>query len=375
MASVNNMNTRNTSLYTLIALIVFSGVILAVKPQLVVAACSINNTLTGNLTISANCTIDANTVEGLDEWRGTDVQTTNNAVLTINNNATLTLAAGTTQTTSLTLGTIVLSGGGKITIANNNSRIMTNTPTWVGDRDYDRYMASATAFAATASARRRRGLMQSTTLDCNDSAFSGNNSCYGYGQGYYQAYYYGYGQGYYQAYYYGYGQGYYYGYGQGYYYGYGQGYYYGYGQSWYYGYGQSAYYCFLENTSILMADGSRKAIKDVHVGDKVQSYDTATGTFKSDSVVAQIVHPQVTGTYLTINGTLQVTANHPVFVNGKWQEVGNARVGDTLVNDAGQTVTISSITESASGTHDLYNLHLEGADHNYFAEGVLVHNK
>ncbi len=369
------MKTHTTSLLSFIALGIIAGMIFAVKPQLVDAACNLNNTFKGNVTISANCTIDANTIEGLDQAQGTEGQTTNAAVLTVNNNATLTIAAGTTQTTTVIPGTIVLTGGGRVSMANSNTRILTNSPTWIGDRDADGYMASATAFASTASARRRRGLMRDSTNDCNDVSYHMYNVCYAYGQGYYQAYYYGYGQGYYQAYYYGYGQGYYYGYGQGYYYGYGQGYYYGYGQSWYYGYGQSAYYCFLEDTEILMADGSRKAIKDVHVGDMVQSYDTATGSFKADRVVAHIVHPQVDGTYLTVNGNLHVTANHPVYINGSWQDMGNARVGDTLVNDAGQTVTITSITESEPGIHDLYNLHLAGKDHNYFAEGVLVHNK
>ena len=70
-----------------------------------------------------------------------------------------------------------------------------------------------------------------------------------------------------------------------------------------------------------------------------------------------------------------MTANHPLWINHTWADAGTANVGDSLVNSEGNTVTITSISQSAIGTYDLYNLHLEGSNHTYFADGVLAHNK
>lgn len=365
--------------HILFLFILFTGILFSLKSNhRVYAACSGSitrpaGTCTYNVT---SCSIDLSGTETYD-CASSESSSTNNATFVVGASTILTFQNSST----LNVGSISVTTGGSIsqpvgarTI--NVGGVGGSAPLWVGDADADGFATNYdTTYTATAAGRRRKYFMRGISNDCNDNAYSTTNTCYAYGQGYYQAYYYGYGQGYYQAYYYGYGQGYYYGYGQGYYYGYSQSAYYGYGQSWYYGYGQSAYYCFLADTDILMADGSRKAIKDVQVGDMVQSYDTATGSFKADRVVAHIIHPQVNGTYLTVNGNLHVTANHPVYINGNWQDMGNAKVGDTLINDAGKTVTITSITESEPGTHDLYNLHLAGEDHNYFAEGVLVHNK
>lgn len=359
------MKSRTILLYSFIILCGSFGIVSFIRPPIVQATCLADNLFKGNQTISANCTIDANTIEGLDQAGGTETQTTNNAVLTINNNATVTITAGTTQTTTLIPGTIVLTGGGKITMASTNTRIITNSPTWVGDRDADGWMASTSAFAATASARRRRGLMRASTQDCNDSAHNVANNCYGYGQGYYQGYYYGYGQGYY------------YGYGQGYYYGYGQGYYYGYGQTWYYGYGQSGY-CFLEGTDVLLADGTTKNIEDIRPGDAVLSYDLNTRAPVTDIVQKQLVYPSKDGGYYLINDSLRVTGKHYIWSPSRleWVFAEDLQVGNTLLDPQGNSVPVRSIT-FVNGTNTTYNLQLSGINgdqHNFFADGILVHN-
>lgn len=367
------MKLRHIIGLTLLSLaLVVPALLLVSKPAF--AACTASFTRpagTCNYNVSGNCAVDASSTETQD-CASTEASTTNES-----NWVTGAFSITFQNASTLNIGRITISSGGSIIQASGTRTINVggvggSAPVWVVDADNDGWSANYNnTFTATAAGRRRRGLMRGSTADCNDNAHSTANSCYAYGQGYYQAYYYGYGQGYY----YGYGQGYYYGYGQGYYYGYGQSTYYGYGQSWYYGYGQSTYYCFLKDTQILMADGTRKSIKDIRVGDQVVSFDTATGRKETERVEQVIIHAGIPGTYLTVNGTMQVTANHPVWLNGSWQPIGNAAIGDTLVNTEGAQVTITSIVASPAGVNDLYNLHLSGDNHNYFADGFLVHNK
>ena len=131
----------------------------------------------------------------------------------------------------------------------------------------------------------------------------------------------------------------------------------------------------MPETKILYADGTYKEIKDVKVGDQVMSYNTASNQFTKERVEKLIIHPEVMGTYLTINGTLKVTSNHPMWINQKWQDAGMAKIGDRLMTSSGKEIIISSIVTSQPGVNNLYNLHLDGSDHDYFAEDILVHNK
>ncbi|MCD6237542.1 MAG: hypothetical protein J7K13_06300 [Thermoplasmata archaeon] len=88
--------------------------------------------------------------------------------------------------------------------------------------------------------------------------------------------------------------------------------------------------CFLAGTKIVMADGSFKNIEDVMVGDEVRSYDAENGKW-SIGKVREIFHhapEEMTDYYLILNHDLRVTPNHPVYVDGKWKNAGELRVGD-----------------------------------------------
>jgi intein/homing endonuclease len=130
-------------------------------------------------------------------------------------------------------------------------------------------------------------------------------------------------------------------------------------------------YCFLAGTPILMADGSTKAIEQVKVGDKIIAFDEKTGELKKDKVTEFFEHDAQE--YLIVNGHLKVTANHLVYHNGKWVEIGKLKIGDSLLDSQGKPQQITDIKKMRASVK-VYNLEVNPY-HTYFAGGFLVHNK
>lgn len=133
--------------------------------------------------------------------------------------------------------------------------------------------------------------------------------------------------------------------------------------------------CFLAGTLIAMADGTRRPIERVEVGDWVMSYD-----FKADEVVTARVQetfhhtPEETGRYLVINHKLRVTPNHLIWTqNRDWVGAGTLQLGDQLENIEGAAVVITHI-HIVDENVPVYNLHIDHVDHNYYANNILVHN-
>jgi hypothetical protein len=127
--------------------------------------------------------------------------------------------------------------------------------------------------------------------------------------------------------------------------------------------------CFLAGTKITTKEGM-KSIEQIEVGDKVTSFDAISGKLKYAQVLKTFVHDS--DNYLIINGKLKVTPNHPIYSGGKWISAGELRGGDVLVTLEGDE-TVNSV-KTVEEKNKVYNLEVDGT-HNYFAEGVLVHNK
>lgn len=133
--------------------------------------------------------------------------------------------------------------------------------------------------------------------------------------------------------------------------------------------------CFVAGTRVKMADGSYKEIQKLKEGEIIYSYNLESEALVEDKVAKVIIHYNYPGGYLLINDTLKVTGNHNVWVVNKesWEKADTLTVGDTLLSPEGEKTTIMSI-DKAMGSNTVYNLHLNGESHNYFAEDLLVHN-
>jgi hypothetical protein len=141
---------------------------------------------------------------------------------------------------------------------------------------------------------------------------------------------------------------------------------------------------FEHDTDVLMADGTRKPIDDVKVGDSVIATDPATAKTGPHAVTALIRHTTdhviVDVSVAGENGveTIAATDHHPFYVTGdggRWVNAGALAVGDELRSpDGTNRVIVGVSTHRAHET--VYNLTIEGV-HTYYVGGgdpVLVHN-
>ncbi|MEV0402595.1 RHS repeat-associated core domain-containing protein [Actinoallomurus sp. NPDC050550] len=141
-----------------------------------------------------------------------------------------------------------------------------------------------------------------------------------------------------------------------------------------------------DGTKILMADGTRKPIKEVRAGDKVRTVDPATGRTTArrvDTVITgEGTKRLVTITVATRHGTRSLTAtdNHPFWVTdlGAWVDAARLRPGMWLQTASGARVQVSAIDVHTVRHAEVRNLTVAGT-HTYFADAggtdVLVHNQ
>ncbi len=130
--------------------------------------------------------------------------------------------------------------------------------------------------------------------------------------------------------------------------------------------------CFLAGTKITMADGSVKNIQDIVVGDEIATYDSSRTKKLIKAKVVETFQHVVPG-YIVINDSIKVTPEHRFFINDGWQMIGQAKVGDFMLNESGDYVRIQSI-EKVDKTVAVFNFHIENY-HTYLANGIYVHNE
>jgi intein/homing endonuclease len=135
--------------------------------------------------------------------------------------------------------------------------------------------------------------------------------------------------------------------------------------------------CFVAGTQISMEDGSTKNIEDVQVGEKVLTYNEQSGEQEA-GVVGDLKQHEVTSVIrLTLDNEniIITTEEHPFFIEGKgWVKAGEIEVLDVCKKVDGSESLISTV-EKLDETHMVYNLLSVSDNHNFYANGILVHNK
>ncbi|MFD8994022.1 Hint domain-containing protein [Streptomyces abikoensis] len=145
---------------------------------------------------------------------------------------------------------------------------------------------------------------------------------------------------------------------------------------------------FTPETPVLMADGARKPIKDVQVGQQVLATVPETGKTGARAVTRVIIGEgekrlveiaiDTDGESGTATGMLTATDGHPFWVDNqhRWVDARNLKKGDKLrTSDGGLREVVS--TRAWAETRKVYNLSIEGIHTYYVLAGavpVLVHN-
>lgn len=136
---------------------------------------------------------------------------------------------------------------------------------------------------------------------------------------------------------------------------------------------------FTGGTLVLMADGTKKPINDVKLGDRVMATDPETGMSGPRKVIDLIRHGgwhTMVAIRLADGTSIDATDRHPFWVESRkaWVDASDLQPGDVVVDADGDQITVAGVGISEQDL-TAYNLTVAGL-HTYFAgEGaVLVHN-
>ena len=153
--------------------------------------------------------------------------------------------------------------------------------------------------------------------------------------------------------------------------------------------------CFVSGTKILMSDGSSKNIEDIKIGDKVKTYNTEKNVIEIGEVNETVspMHDELITIIFNNKVENTNTLDHPYYVKNKgWcsynpdltmsnygLQVKNIEVGDVVYfmnskNGIIENIKITNINVIHS-MQKTFNLQKVSKNHNFFANGVLVHNK
>jgi intein/homing endonuclease len=152
-------------------------------------------------------------------------------------------------------------------------------------------------------------------------------------------------------------------------------------------------YCFIAGTKVSMQDGSEKNIEDVVEGDLILSFNELTLQNEVKKVIGlkTPIHNDLVKYEFTNQTSITSTFDHPFYVgdlelasydpfltNKRYEldkEVRQIKIGDMfyLSNGVGKTA-LKDIIELDSTDTQTYIITVE-ENHNFYANGILVHNK
>lgn len=142
--------------------------------------------------------------------------------------------------------------------------------------------------------------------------------------------------------------------------------------------------CLRGDTRVLTSDGT-KEIKDIQKGDTVISFDTE----RQEKIEGKVLDQVCSGNKLcyslrTENNNIHVSEEHRIAVASfhskadniyTYKTVKELEVGDILLVNNNKTVNFERLTEiTQTEEYPVYDIHVDNNNHNFFANGILVHN-
>lgn len=130
--------------------------------------------------------------------------------------------------------------------------------------------------------------------------------------------------------------------------------------------------CFPGRMKVLTKNNLYKRLDSIKEGEEIISYNF----FKRELIVNKIFkvkkYDKIKGEILTINGSIEITPNHPVVINNKlWKFAGDIKKGDEYFSSKKSFKKVNIINHSKR-EEILFNLILENNWQNFFVEDCLV---
>ena len=134
---------------------------------------------------------------------------------------------------------------------------------------------------------------------------------------------------------------------------------------------------FPAETKVLTENGL-VSIDEISIGDQVLSFNEISGEVEYNAVT-HIISNEGNYNFVVItlgNGeVLEVTAEHPFYVDGDWQQANQLTISSNLVSDTGENLDVVSIARDFKEKR-VFNLTVDNAHTYYVGEAnVLVHNQ
>lgn len=135
--------------------------------------------------------------------------------------------------------------------------------------------------------------------------------------------------------------------------------------------------CFVAGTEISLANGDVKNIEDVSIGEEVLTYNVDTKEIEAGEVGDLKKHEVESVIRITLDNVniITTTAEHPFYVvDAGWIKAGDLQPLDICLKEDGKESLVSTV-EVLKEKHEVFNLLSVSKNHNFFANGILVHNK
>ncbi|QWW19533.1 hypothetical protein I6B53_10735 [Schaalia sp. 19OD2882] len=145
--------------------------------------------------------------------------------------------------------------------------------------------------------------------------------------------------------------------------------------------GLTGWACFTGETPVVMADGTRKPIKDIEVGEHVLAHNPHTGADEAREVLQTHTHDDtpIWQIHTGDHGVIRTTRTHRFWVQGKgWTRACDLNTGDQLQATPDAPTTHVTSVEDTGTTATVHNLTIHGLT-NYYVQTttgttVLAHN-
>ena len=129
--------------------------------------------------------------------------------------------------------------------------------------------------------------------------------------------------------------------------------------------------CFLAGTKVDMADGTKKNIEDIKIGDYVKSLDTETNKVNNAKVIG-VIH-KIDPSHLTINNLIKTVPDQKVYTKDGFKQAQNLKLDDYLLSNKNEWIKISSISGIIYENVETYDLVLDGGN-TFYADGYVAHS-